>query len=209
MSVRRIKLAVLVSGGGRSLQNLLDLSAGGQLPAEVALVVASRPGIGALDRAAAVGVPAEVVDRRQFDGVEPFSDRIFSLCDRVGAELIVFAGWLSLVRLPSRYAGRAINIHPALLPSFGGKGMYGHHVHEAVLAHGCKLSGCSVHFVDNTYDTGPIILQRVCPVQCDDTPDTLARRVFDEELIALPEAIRLIAENRLRLDGRIVRVSKG
>jgi len=99
-----------------------------------------------------------------------------------------------------------MNIHPALLPSFGGKGMYGHHVHEAVLAHGCKVSGCTVHFVDGQYDNGPIILQRACPVLDDDTPQTLAARVFEEEKLAYPEAIQLFAQGRLRIDGRRVRV---
>ena len=99
-----------------------------------------------------------------------------------------------------------MNIHPALLPSFGGKGMYGHHVHEAVLAHGCKVSGCTVHFVDNTYDTGPIIVQRTCPVLEGDTPDTLAARVFEQEKLAYPEAIRLFAAGRLQLDGQRVNI---
>src|SRR4029450_5553555 len=100
-----------------------------------------------------------------------------------------------------------MNIHPALLPSFGGKGMYGRRVHEAVLAHGCKVSGCTVHFVDGSYDTGPIVLQRTCPVADDDTPETLAARVFEEEKVAYPEAIRLFAAGRLKIEGRRVRVT--
>ncbi|HXE55363.1 MAG TPA: formyltransferase family protein, partial [Tepidisphaeraceae bacterium] len=110
-----------------------------------------------------------------------------------------------LLDLPQNYAGRVMNIHPALLPSFGGRGLYGRRVHEAVINHGCKVSGCTVHFVDGTYDTGPIIVQRCCPVREDDTPETLAHRVFEEEKIAYPEAIRLFQQGLLKLDGRTVR----
>src|SRR5262245_7485954 len=115
-------------------------------------------------------------------------------------------GFLKLWTIPERWRGRVMNIHPALLPSFGGKGMHGRHVHEAVLAAGCKVSGCTVHFVDATYDTGPIILQRTCPVLEDDTLESLAGRVFEEEKLAYPEAIRLFAEGRLSVEDRRVRV---
>jgi folate-dependent phosphoribosylglycinamide formyltransferase PurN len=116
------------------------------------------------------------------------------------------AGFLSYWIIPDRYLGRVMNIHPALLPAFGGEGMYGHRVHEAVLARGCKVSGCTAHFVNNTYDDGPIILQRAVPVRADDTPDDLAARVFREECLAYPEAIRLFAQGRLRIEGRVVHV---
>lgn len=206
MAPRLLNLAVLVSGSGRSLQNLIDLSRAGRLPAEVRMVIASKPGIKAIQRSADAGVRFVVVERSQFADVEAFSGRIFSLCDEAGADLVCLAGWLSLIKLPERYRGRVINIHPALLPSFGGKGMWGHHVHETVLTHGCKVSGCTVHFLDDAYDNGPIILQRTCEVKADDTPDTLAGRVFEQELIAYPEAIRLFAEGRLKIDGRRVQV---
>jgi formyltetrahydrofolate-dependent phosphoribosylglycinamide formyltransferase len=201
-----LKLAVLLSGSGTTLHNLVEVIGRGELDARVEVVVGSRPGLKGLERAAAAGLRHSVVDRAEFPSCAEFSRRVFSACDEAGVDLVVLAGWLCLLELPDRYAGRAMNIHPALLPSFGGKGMYGRRVHEAVLAHGCKVSGCTVHFVDNTYDTGPIILQRACAVHEDDTPDSLARRVFEEERVAYPEAIRLFQRGRLRVEGRRVRV---
>ncbi len=132
---------------------------------------------------------------------------MFELIDEANVDLVCLAGWLCLLDVPEKWLGKVMNIHPALLPSFGGKGMYGHRVHQAVIDHGCKISGCTVHFVDNTYDNGPIILQRVCPVLDNDSADALARRVFEEEKIAYPEAIRLFAQNRLTIRGRRVMIS--
>jgi folate-dependent phosphoribosylglycinamide formyltransferase PurN len=129
--------------------------------------------------------------------------------DEARVDLVCLAGFLSFWIIPQRYLGRVMNIHPALLPAFGGKGMYGHHVHEAVIARGCKVSGCTVHFVDNEYDAGPIVLQRTVPVYAEDTADDVAARVFEEECIAFPEGIRLYAEGRLRIDGKIVRIEDG
>src|SRR5207302_6934776 len=128
-------------------------------------------------------------------------------CDDAGTQLVALAGWLSLLQVPPRYDHRIMNIHPALLPSFGGKGMYGHRVHQAVLDYGCKVSGCTVHFVDGSYDNGPVILQRTCAVMDNDTAEDLAHRVFDEECIAYPEAIRLFQQGRLRIEGRRVRIT--
>jgi phosphoribosylglycinamide formyltransferase-1 len=201
-----LKIAALVSGGGTTLQNLLDVIEAGALDAKVELVVGSRPGLVGLQRAAAAGLTHVVVDRREFANCAEFSQRVFPLCDGVGVDLVCLAGWLCLLDVPDRYLGRAMNIHPALLPGFGGKGMYGRRVHHAVLEYGCKVSGCTVHFVDNTYDTGPIILQRPCPVLDDDTPEMLAARVFEEEKAAYPQAIRLFQQGRLRVEGRRVRV---
>jgi phosphoribosylglycinamide formyltransferase 1 len=203
-----LKLAILLSGSGRTLQNLIDLRAAGQLDIDIRTVIASRPGLAGAARAAAAGIPHHVVDRKTFADVHEFSRAVFSHCDASKVDLIVCAGWLCLLVIPPRYAGSIINIHPALLPSFGGKGMYGQKVHQAVLDHGCKISGCTVHIVDATYDTGPIILQRACPVLESDTPDTLAHRVFEEEKRALPDALRLIQQRRIRLDGRRVRIDE-
>jgi formyltetrahydrofolate-dependent phosphoribosylglycinamide formyltransferase len=201
-----IKLAVLVSGSGTTLQNLVDEIAAKRLDAEIQVVIGSRAGLKGLDRAAAARLPNFIVDRRDFGDTAAFSKAVFSLCDDAGVDLICLAGWLCLLDVPERYLGRAMNIHPALLPSFGGRGMYGARVHQAVLDHGCKVSGCTVHFVDNTYDTGPIILQRTCVVDDDDTAETLAHRVFEEEKVAYPEAIRLFQQGRLKVEGRRVRV---
>src|SRR4051812_7663631 len=207
MPSRPIKLAVLVSGSGTTLQNFVDLIAAGRLDARIEVVVGSRPNLLGLTRASGARLPNFIVDRRQFHDCAAFSKQVFSLCDDAGVDLVCLAGWLCLLELPERYSGRAMNIHPALLPSFGGKGMYGKKVHQAVLDHGCKVSGCTVHFVDATYDTGPIILQRTCEVRDDDTPETLAARVFEEEKVAFPQAIRLFQEGRLLIDGRRVRVT--
>lgn len=201
-----IQLAVLVSGSGTTLQNLIDEIVAGRLIAHVPLVIGSRPELVGLDRATKAGLSTAVVDRRTYPNCADFSKRVFDLCAEVNADLICLAGWLCLLEVPEQFAGKIMNIHPALLPSFGGRGMYGRRVHEAVLNHGCKVSGCTVHFVDNTYDTGPIILQRICPVLDEDTPETLAHRVFEEEKVAYPEAIRLLQRGRLKIVGRRVNV---
>jgi phosphoribosylglycinamide formyltransferase-1 len=203
-----INLAVLVSGSGTTLQNLLDAIARRELNAVVRLVVGSKPGLKGLDRAAAAGIPTAVIDRRPFDAAVPFSRAVFAEIDRAGVDLVCLAGWLCLLDVPDRWAGRVMNIHPALLPSFGGRGLYGRRVHQAVLDHGCKVSGCTVHFVDNDYDAGPIILQRTCPVAEDDTAETLAARVFEQECVAYPEAVRMFQDGRLRMVGRRVAVDR-
>ncbi|MEA2711933.1 MAG: phosphoribosylglycinamide formyltransferase 1 [Phycisphaerales bacterium] len=203
-----LNLAVLVSGSGTTLQNLIDQINARTLDARIGIVIGSRPELMGLKRAADAKLMNFVVDRRSFADTAAFSKAVFSLCDDAGVDLIVLAGWLCLLDVPEKYAGRVMNIHPALLPSpFGGKGMYGAKVHEAVLNHGCKVSGCTVHFVDAQYDNGPIIVQRVCEVRDDDTPQTLAARVFEEEKVAYPQAIRLFSEGRLKIDGRRVRVA--
>ncbi len=204
-----LRLAVLLSGGGTTLQNLLDRIADGRLPADVVQVVSNRPDAFGLERAERAGVPAAVVDRRDCDSREEFSRRIFDLCRGARADLVCLAGFLQLLTIPDDFAGRVLNIHPALIPAFCGKGYYGHRVHEAVLAYGVKVSGCTVHFADNVYDHGPIVLQRTVPVRDDDTPETLAARVFEQECEAYPEAIRLFAEGRLRVEGRRVRILPG
>ena len=202
-----LKLAVLLSGGGRTLQNFIDLQRAGELPVEIPLVIGSKPDLYGLERARSANIRhVYVVERKTFPRVAEFSRRIFELCDQHQVGLVALAGWLSLLDIPDRYNDRIMNIHPALLPSFGGKGMFGHHVHQAVIDAGCKVSGCSVHFCDNTYDTGPIILQRTCPVEDDDSPDTLALRVFEQEMIAYPQAIEWYAQGRLRIVGKRVKV---
>jgi formyltetrahydrofolate-dependent phosphoribosylglycinamide formyltransferase len=201
-----IRLAVLISGSGTTLQNFIDRIADGRLDAEIALVVSSNPQAGGVERAQRAGVPVEVIRREDHASVASFNDAIFGRCRAVSADLVTLAGFLKLLKIPPDFAGRVMNIHPALLPQFGGKGMYGHHVHEAVLASGAKISGCTVHFVDNQYDHGPIILQRTVPVLDDDTPETLAARVFGQECEAYPVAIRLFAAAALRIEGgRVLR----
>lgn len=202
-----LRIAVLLSGSGRTLQNLIDERAAGRLEINIALTVASRPGLAGTDRALHAGLRHAIVDRRACADVDDFSRQIFSLCDEVQPDLICMAGWLHLLSIPHHYIGKILNIHPSLLPSFGGKGMYGNRVHQAVIDYGCKVSGCTVHFVDATYDTGPIVLQRTCPVLDDDTADDLAHRVFEEEKIAFPQAIRLFQRGALKAEGRRVRLT--
>ena len=191
-----IRLAVLLSGSGTTLQNLIDRIADGRLTAQIALVVASKATAFGLERAQRAGIPTAVVERKAHATVESFSAAVFQHCRESGASLVCLAGFLHLLRIPADFAGRVLNIHPALLPAFGGKGMYGHHVHEAVLRAGAAESGCTVHLVDDEYDHGPIVVQKRVPVLPGDTPDALAARVFAAECDAYPEAIRLVAANR-------------
>ncbi len=191
---RPIRLGVLISGGGTTLVNFLKKIGAAELNAEIAVVIASRDGIAGIERAREAGLACEVIARKQFDSVETFSVKIFDRCRAAQVDLVTLAGFLSLIRIPPDFERRVLNIHPALIPAFCGKGFHGHHVHEVVLASGAKLSGCTVHFADNEYDHGPIIVQRAVPVLEGDTPDTLAARVFEAECEAYPEAIRLFAD---------------
>jgi len=203
---RTVRLGVLISGGGRSLQNFIDLSAAGKLNATVAKVVGSRPDAYGLERARRHGIPAAVVRPRDFASAAEFSAAVTEELRAEDVGLVAMAGFLSLYVIPDCYAGKVMNIHPALLPSFGGKGFYGDRVHEAVLDYGCKVSGCTVHFADNTYDHGPIIIQKVVPVEEGDDVRSLAARVFEKEKEAYPEAINLFAQGRLQISNRRVKV---
>jgi formyltetrahydrofolate-dependent phosphoribosylglycinamide formyltransferase len=196
-------LAVLISGGGRTLVNLQEHIAAGKLDAKIDVVVSSRSDVKGVERSRGLGLPTIVLERRSMDA-QTFQR---SITDAVtGVDLVCMGGFLSLWEFPNEFDGRVMNIHPALLPDFGGPGMYGHHVHEAVLASGNKNSGCTVHFCDNEYDHGPIILQRKVPVLPGDTPDTLAARVFKQECIAYPQAVQLFADGRVKLDGQSVTI---
>lgn len=186
---RPLRLACLVSGGGRSVMNLQDRIERGALPASIVAVLSTRPDVAGIGRARARGLPVVEIPPAPR---ETLDDRVDAALQALGADLVVLAGYLRLFRVDA-WRGRCINIHPALLPRHGGKGLWGHHVHEAVLAAGDRESGCTVHWVDEQYDHGQTILQRRCPVLPDDTPDSLAARVFAEELEALPEAILRIA----------------
>ncbi len=192
-----IRLGVLISGGGTTLMNILEYIKKGKLSAEVAVVISSRSNVGGVEKAKKAGLNIKVIRTKDYPDIDRFSERIEEELAAAGAELVIQGGWLCLWKIPQRYENKVMNIHPALLPSFGGKGMWGHHVHEAVLEAGCKVSGCTVHFCTNEYDKGAIIVQRCCPVMEEDTPDTLAERVFEQECIAYPQAIKLFAEGRL------------
>jgi formyltetrahydrofolate-dependent phosphoribosylglycinamide formyltransferase len=201
-----IRLGVLLSGGGTTLDNFVRKISAGELEAEIAIVIAGRNDCGGIDRAKAAGLHVEVVSRRSFSDVEEFSQVIFDRLRQARVHLVTLAGFLSLIQIPEDFQHRVMNIHPALIPAFCGHGFFGHKVHEAALERGVKVSGCTVHFADNQYDHGPIILQRSVPVLDHDTPDTLAARVFQAECEAYPEAIRLFAAARLKVENHRIRV---
>ncbi|HEB90262.1 MAG TPA: phosphoribosylglycinamide formyltransferase [Deltaproteobacteria bacterium] len=203
---RRLRIAVLLSGNGTSLENLFEQIDRG-LPAEVVCVLSSKKTAYGLKRAEKRGIPAIAVPRRDHRDVTAFNDALHEALDRHDPDLVCLLGFLSPFELRGRYEGRALNVHPALIPAFSGKGFYGHHVHEAVLESGVKLTGATVHFVSAGYDEGPILLQDTVPVEEDDTPESLAARVQALERRLLPEAVRLIAEGRVRIEGGRTRIA--
>ncbi len=198
---RPLRLGVLISGSGTTLANFVSQISAGKLDAEIPLVIASRAGCSGIEKARKSGLRVEVLPRKQFASVDEFSTKVFELLRGANVDLVALGGFLSMLRIPDDYHFRVMNIHPALIPSFCGEGFYGHKVHEAVIERGAKVSGCTVHFADNEYDHGPIILQRTVPVLDGDTPDALAARVFEVECEAYPEAIRLFAAGRLVVKG--------
>jgi phosphoribosylglycinamide formyltransferase 1 len=203
---RPIRLGVLISGGGTTLANFIRRIAAGRMQAEISIVIASRPDCGGLERARRAGVKDAFVARKASGSLQEFSDQVFSLLRESRVDLVTLAGFLSLIRIPEDFAYRVLNIHNALIPSFCGRGMYGMRVHESALARGVKISGCTVHFADNVYDHGPIILQQAVPVLEGDTPEALAARVFEAECEAYPAAIRLFSQARLEVIGSRVGV---
>jgi phosphoribosylglycinamide formyltransferase-1 len=197
-------VAVLISGGGTTLRNLIARNDAGELDLDFRLVVSSSADSAGLQFAADAGISTLVAERKAYDSADAYSEAIFAPCRERAVELVVMGGFLKHVTIPADFENRVVNIHPALIPSFCGKGYYGLRVHQAVLEYGAKVSGCTVHFADNQYDHGPIILQRTVEVRDDDTPEVLAKRVFEQECEAYPEAIRRIASGRLRIHGRHV-----
>ncbi len=202
-----LRIAVLLSGEGTSLENLFERIEGGDVPGEVVVVVSSKEGAGGLVRARRRGVPAVAVPRQQFADLGAFQDAIHAELARHEIDLVTLLGFLSLFELRGKFEGRAINTHPALIPAFCGQGYYGRRVHERVLESGVKVTGATVHFVDDQYDHGPIILQEAVAVLDDDTPETLAARVQAVERRLVPEAIGLFAAGRLSIEGRRVRIA--
>ncbi len=191
-----VNVAVLVSGGGTNLQALIDAKAAGSLPnAKLALVIASKPGVYALERAKAANIPSEVVCRKDFDSQEAFDSAMLETLRRYDIGAVVLAGYLSIVGAPvvAAYPDKIINIHPSLIPSFCGAGYYGLRVHEAALKKGVKVTGATVHLVNEQYDDGRILLQKAVSVEEGDTPETLQKRVMKEaEWVILPKALDMI-----------------
>ncbi|MDQ1371810.1 MAG: Phosphoribosylglycinamide formyltransferase [Candidatus Thermoplasmatota archaeon] len=207
MSMKRVRIGVLASGGGTNLQCIIDACERGEIDADVAVVISNVPEAFALERAKkhridAYAFPHKGVTREQHEA------DIIECLDQHGVDLVVLAGYLRILTplFINKYAGRLMNTHPALLPSFGGSGMHGLNVHKAVLDYGCKVSGCTIHFVTLDVDGGPIILQKAVQVLEDDTPETLQERVLKEEHKLFPRAVQLFARGKLRLEGRRVRI---
>ncbi len=193
----KVRLGVLISGGGTTLQNFVDKIKAGTLNAEIAAVISSRPNVKGLERARLAGIDRYVVSQKDHAEVDSFSQAITEILDRYKVDLVALAGFLSFYKIPQNYLGRVMNVHPALLPRHGGEGFYGARVHKAGMESGATESGCTVHFADNVYDHGPIIIQRRVPVFKDDTVQTLRKRVFEEECVAYPQAINMFAEGKL------------
>jgi phosphoribosylglycinamide formyltransferase-1 len=196
-----VRLGFLISGGGTTLQNFLKVIGEGKLEAEIAVVISSRPNVEGLNKARKARIATEVVERRHYDSLADFGDAITEIMDRCDVDLVICAGFLQRWLFSPRFEGRVLNIHPALLPKFGGQGMYGHHVHEAVLAAGETESGATAIIADHEYDHGPVLIQKSVQVLPDDTPETLAARVFEAECEIYPEAVRMLVK-RLGLERR-------
>jgi len=194
-----IKIAVLVSGNGTNLQSIIDACKSGDVPGKVVLVVSSNKEAYALERARKEGIESVAVEREKFDSDENYSKEIMKYIDEKDTDLICLAGFLKKLdkALIDKYRNRIMNIHPALLPKYGGKGMYGLKVHAAVLESGDEYTGCTVHFVDEIYDHGPVILQKMIPVEKEDTPEVLAQKVLEIEHRLYPEAIKLFASGEI------------
>ena len=206
-----MRLTVFASGGGSNFQSILDAIDRGMIDADPVGLVSNTPDAGALRRAARHGVPTAVVDPDDFDTTQAFGRELLQVLDRQSATFVALAGYMRKIpaTVVDAFRGRMVNIHPALLPAFGGKGMYGMNVHRAVLDYGAHWSGATVHLVDEEYDHGPIVLQEPVPVYPDDTPDTLAARVLKVEHRIYPMALRFFARGRVERDGRQVRLLKG
>ena len=203
-----LKLAVLLSGSGTTLQNLIDRIEAGELSATVGCVISSQPSAYGLERAKQHGIPHTAITRKQFPDGKAFNCALWQEIAGHNVDLVALAGFMCRLEIPKDFENRIMNVHPALLPAFCGKGMYGHHVYEAVLASGAKITGATVHFVDNEYDHGPIIWQQPVPVFDDDTADTLAKRVFEVEKEAYPHVLRLLAAGKIKLEGGRVKLLK-
>ena len=205
--MKTVRLGVLISGSGTTLQNFIDCVKAGTLNAEIACVVSSSEKAYGLVRARENNIPSITISRKNYNTVEEFSKEIFSYLKSFSVDLVTLAGYLKLIRVPDRWLGKVLNIHPALVPSFCGEGWYGMKVHNAVIESGVKVTGCTVHFVDNIYDHGPIIIQKVVNVLDADTPEDVRKRVFEQEKIAYPEATNLFAAGRLKISGRRVYIA--
>ena len=206
-----LKIAVLVSGGGTNLQALIDAEKSGMFgESKITLVVASKPGVFALERAKNSGIEGKVLARRDYESIAAYSRALADMLTSADIDLVVLAGFLTIIdeQMYEAFPNRIINVHPALIPSFCGKGYYGLYVHEAALEKGVKVSGATVHIVTPECDAGPIILQKAVPVLEGDTPEALQKRIMEEaEWVILPEAVKLFCEGRITVKNNKVYIS--
>jgi phosphoribosylglycinamide formyltransferase-1 len=200
----RMNIAVFASGRGSNFQAIFNAIDAGLLPAQIVVLISNKSDAGAMEIARAHNIPTQHLSQRMFSSEEAFADAMLEVLEKNHAEFIALAGYLKKIpaRVIRQYRNRIVNIHPALLPSFGGEGMYGHYIHEAVIASGEKISGATVHLVDEEYDRGPILLQKTVAIASDDTPDTLAVKVLKIEHEIFPLALKAFAEGRVRIEGR-------
>jgi formyltetrahydrofolate-dependent phosphoribosylglycinamide formyltransferase len=201
-----LRIAFFLSGSGTTLENLLHHVESGEVPGKVVLVLSDRASAKGLDRARRAGIPTAVVERSAWRDQAAFDAAIEAAVRPASPDLVAMGGFLRLWHVPPDLRGRVMNVHPSLLPAFGGRGWYGERVHRGVLDAGVKVTGCTVHFVDDEYDHGPIVAQAAVVVEDDDTPATLSKRVQEAERRLFPACIRLFAEGRLRIEGARVRV---
>lgn len=206
MALKKLRLIVLISGTGRSLQNVLNHINDGSLSAEVLKVISSTPSAKGLQYAEMATIPIEIIEKKDYENRAQYSEAIFKHARDLKVDYVMMAGFLKLLDIPEDFQNKVLNIHPSLIPAFCGKGFYGRHVHEEAIAYGVKLTGCTVHFVNAEYDRGPVLLQKAIPVLENDTPETLNDRVFELERIAYPEALQLLAEGRVTVVGRKVKI---
>jgi len=201
-----LRVAVLISGGGTTLRNLIEKIAAEKLWIKIALVVSSTPQAIGLQYATDGEIPVSIVDWKSHESTESFSEAVFGACRAAAADLVVMGGFLKHVLIPPDFDNRVINIHPSLIPAFCGEGFYGARVHQAALDYGVKVSGCTVHLVDNHYDHGPVVAQQSVPVLPDDDAATLAARIFEVECDLYPQVLQAFAEGRVTIDGRKIAV---
>ena len=202
-----IKIAVWISGGGTTLSNILDCVSKGTLEVEVCLVVSSSAVVGGVEIARTAGIEMQVVARGQFHSPDEYRDEMFRRSRELGVHYVVMAGFLKHVLIPSDFTNRVVNIHPSLIPAFCGKGMYGNRVHQAVVDSGVTVSGCTIHFVDNEFDHGPIIFQQTVQVAAGDCAEDVRQRVFVAECEAYPKVLRWLNAGRISVDGSVVTVT--
>ncbi|MDF1664771.1 MAG: phosphoribosylglycinamide formyltransferase [Planctomycetota bacterium] len=202
-----LRLAVLASGGGRTLQNFIDLANAGKLDVEVIVVGVSKSKCGAAERASKAGIPCFARRKKKSESVDDFSTAIFDQIRPQNVDLVCLAGYLSLIRIPDDFENRVLNIHPSLIPAFCGRGFYGEKVHKAAWEAGVKVTGCTVHFCDNIYDNGPILLQETVSVSSEDSPECIAKKVFEAECLAYPKALSLVNEGRVSIQNGRCQIS--